>query len=59
MPRQVKPFQYKLWLHMEGITKGGDTIEGDEFYEPLELGSFKSKDTALAARVYIAEAAAE
>jgi hypothetical protein len=29
--------EYKVWIHIEGLDKNGDCIEGDSFHEPHEL----------------------
>lgn len=33
---------YKVWVHIEKVTAGGDVLEGDEFHEPHEAGCMKS-----------------
>lgn len=34
--------KYKVWIHIEGTDKDGDCVEGDEFFEPEEVGCFSS-----------------
>lgn len=43
----MKPVKYKVWIHIEGLNKDGDCIEGDEYFEPREAGCFKNKSQAL------------
>lgn len=39
--KKKKPrLRYKVWIHIEGITEGGDVIEGDDYFEPVEVGEF-------------------
>lgn len=37
MERLVK---YNVWIHIEGVNEDGDTIQGDDFFEPHKLGAF-------------------
>lgn len=37
---------YKIWIHIEGLDKDGDCVEGDEFFEPHEAGCFKTSAKA-------------
>jgi hypothetical protein len=43
----MKPIKYKVWIHIEGLNKDGDCIEGDDYFEPREAGCFKYKSEAL------------
>ena len=38
--------KYKVWLHIEGLNKDGDCIEGDAYYEPHEAGCVKTLEEA-------------
>lgn len=38
--------QYKVWVHTEGVNEEGDCVEGDEFYEPRQAGSFDTAEEA-------------
>ncbi len=33
---------YKVWVHIEGLNAEGDTIEGDEYHDPLQAGRVKT-----------------
>lgn len=37
-----KVVKYKVWVHIEGLNKVGDCIEGDGHHEPREAGCFKT-----------------
>jgi len=45
MPKS-KVKKYKVWVHIEGLNKDGDCIEGDEYYEPCEAGCVKTPEEA-------------
>lgn len=38
----MKPVKWKVWIHIEGLDKDDDTVEGDEYFEPHEAGCFKT-----------------
>lgn len=44
--RKSRVVEYKVWVHIEGLDKDGDTVEGDEYFEPHEIGSFPTKEEA-------------
>ena len=46
----MKPVKWKVWIHVEGLDKDDDTVEGDEFFEPHEAGCFKTPAKAEALR---------
>lgn len=41
-----KVTHYKVWLHIEGLNKDGDCIEGDDFYMPKEVARTRSREKA-------------
>lgn len=41
---------YKVWVHIEGLDKHGDCIEGDDYHEPREAGEFDTPEAAEAHR---------
>lgn len=41
-----KVTHYKVWLHIEGLNKDGDCIEGDDFHEPREVTRTRSREAA-------------
>lgn len=41
-----KVVKYKVWVHIEGLNKEGDCIEGDGHHEPREAGCFKTAEEA-------------
>jgi hypothetical protein len=51
--RKEKVAKYNVWIHIEGVNKDGDCIEGDEYYEPLKAGSFKNLAAATALQEHI------
>jgi hypothetical protein len=44
--KKEKVVRYNVWVHIEGVNKEGDTIEGDDYYEPHKAGEFKKLETA-------------
>jgi hypothetical protein len=44
MSRKVD--HYKVWVHIEGLSKDGDCIEGDDYHEPREAGCVKTPEEA-------------
>ena len=32
--------KYKVWIHIESVNEEGDPVEGDDYHEPREAGSF-------------------
>lgn len=34
-------YEYNVWIHIEGVNKGGDVIEGDEYHEPRKVGNYR------------------
>lgn len=38
--------KYKVWLHIEGLNKDGDCIEGDDYHEPREAGCVETREEA-------------
>jgi len=38
--------QYKVWVHIEGLNKDGDCIEGDDYHEPTEAGCVDTLEEA-------------
>ena len=40
--------EYNVWVHVEGVNAEGDTIQGDSWYEPMKVGSYKSSEQAVA-----------
>jgi hypothetical protein len=41
-----KCVEWKVWLHVEGLNDAGDQVEGDDFFMPVELGSFDTREDA-------------
>ena len=41
-----KVTHYKVWLHIEGLDKNGDCIEGDDFYMPKEVARTRTREKA-------------
>lgn len=41
-----KVTHYKVWLHIEGLDKNGDCIEGDDFYMPKEVARKRKREQA-------------
>ncbi|MFA5375901.1 MAG: hypothetical protein WC455_09180 [Dehalococcoidia bacterium] len=41
-----KVTHYKVWLHIEGLDKNGDCIEGDDFHEPREVARTRTREKA-------------
>ena len=41
-----KVVKYKVWVHIEGLNKEGDCIEGDGHHEPREAGCFETAEEA-------------
>ena len=41
-----KAVKYKVWIHLEGLNKDGDCVEGDDWHEPREAGCFRSLEIA-------------
>jgi len=39
--------KYKVWVHIEGLNKDGDMIEGDDYFEPHEAACVKSAKRAM------------
>ena len=37
---------YKVWIHIEGIDKHGDCLEGDDYHEPREAGHVDTLEEA-------------
>jgi hypothetical protein len=46
----MKPVKYKVWVHIEGLNKEGDCIEGDGYFEPREAGEFEREYDAVRLR---------
>jgi len=46
MSRANKVTHYKVWIHIEGLNADGDTVEGDEYFEPHEVGAFDTAEEA-------------
>ncbi len=38
--------RYKVWIHIEGLDRNGDQVEGDEVFEPIEVACFDSANAA-------------
>ena len=41
-----KCVEWKVWLHVEGLNGAGDQVEGDDFFMPVELESFDTREDA-------------
>lgn len=41
-----KVVKYNVWIHIEGVNRDGDCIEGDDIHEPVEAGEFKKLEDA-------------
>jgi len=41
-----KCVEWKVWLHVEGLNDEGDQVEGDDYYQPVELESFDTREDA-------------
>jgi hypothetical protein len=50
---------YKVWVHIEGVTKDGDVIYGDEYFEPQCVGERKTRKQAEALRCKLMDNADE
>jgi len=51
----MKVVKYKVWLHIEGLDKYGDCVEGDDYHEPNEAGCFKTLEEAVDFRDFLLE----
>lgn len=38
-----KVAKYKVWIHIEGVDRNGDCVEGDEFHEPHSAGEYTTR----------------
>jgi hypothetical protein len=54
-----KVTHYKVWIHVEGLDKDGDQVEGDDHFLPREAGCVVRKAHAEALRDALADAADE
>ena len=41
-----KCVEWKVWLHVEGLDDAGDQVEGDDFFMPVKLVSFDTREDA-------------
>ena len=41
-----KCVEWKVWLHVEGLNGAGDQVEGDDFFMPVELEGFDTREDA-------------
>ncbi len=41
-----KVVEWKVWVHVEGLDRAGDILEGDEYQEPMEAGCFTKRAAA-------------
>ena len=41
-----KCVEWKVWLHVKGLDDAGDQVEGDDFFMPVELESFDTREDA-------------
>lgn len=39
----METVKYKAWIHIEGLDKNGDQVEGDDVFEPTECCCSKSR----------------
>ncbi len=54
---ESKVKKYKVWVHIEGLNKDGDCIEGDDYHEPREAGCVETLEEAERLRDVLLDAA--
>jgi len=55
MAAKTKVTHYKVWIHIEGLDKHGDCVEGDDYHEPREVCCTKTLAAAEIVRNAILE----